>query len=267
MNCGSKSRMSVSHHAIRSPVDTWSDFHSASPLPWPWPWSARTEDASITVAPASRATRGGGVGGVVVDDEELVDEADPVHQPRADGLHDRLRRCAASLRAGRHTDTVVAPRALGQLGRVEAPSLEERDAGAHRDQPTEHRARSGKQAARSGTLPSGSGAGHAGSLPPGTSTRSTSHHGRHRPRPDHPAHAHRGRLRGRRRRCHRRRRARRPRGRPPGLQVRALLDDDGNLRRFVNVFVADDDVRFLDGLSTKVAEGDTVAIIPAVAGG
>ncbi|MBV9951202.1 MAG: MoaD family protein [Acidimicrobiia bacterium] len=52
----------------------------------------------------------------------------------------------------------------------------------------------------------------------------------------------------------------------PGFKSR-LLDDDGNLRRFVNVFVADDDVRFLDGLGTKVAEGDTVAIIPAVAGG
>ncbi len=52
----------------------------------------------------------------------------------------------------------------------------------------------------------------------------------------------------------------------PGFAER-LLDDAGGLRRFVNVFVADDDVRFLDGLSTKVAEGDTVAIIPAVAGG
>ena len=52
----------------------------------------------------------------------------------------------------------------------------------------------------------------------------------------------------------------------PGFKAR-LLDDEGNLRRFVNVFVADDDVRFLDGLATKVTEGDTVAIIPAVAGG
>jgi molybdopterin synthase sulfur carrier subunit len=52
----------------------------------------------------------------------------------------------------------------------------------------------------------------------------------------------------------------------PGFKSR-LLDDDGNLRRFVNVFVADDDVRFLEGLATKVTEGDTVAIIPAVAGG
>jgi molybdopterin converting factor small subunit len=46
-----------------------------------------------------------------------------------------------------------------------------------------------------------------------------------------------------------------------------LLDDDGNLRRFVNVFVADDDVRFLDGLQTSVPDGETVSIVPAVAGG
>jgi molybdopterin synthase sulfur carrier subunit len=46
-----------------------------------------------------------------------------------------------------------------------------------------------------------------------------------------------------------------------------LLDDAGALRKFVNVFVADDDVRYLDGLDTKVPEGETVSIIPAVAGG
>ena len=46
-----------------------------------------------------------------------------------------------------------------------------------------------------------------------------------------------------------------------------LLDDEGNLRKFVNVFVADDDVRFMDGLATPVPDGETVAIIPAVAGG
>ena len=46
-----------------------------------------------------------------------------------------------------------------------------------------------------------------------------------------------------------------------------LLDDGGQLRRFVNVFVADDDIRFLDGLATPVPDGETVAIIPAVAGG
>ena len=52
----------------------------------------------------------------------------------------------------------------------------------------------------------------------------------------------------------------------PGFRDR-LLDDEGGLRRFVNVFVADDDVRFLQGLETPVPDGETVAIIPAVAGG
>lgn len=52
----------------------------------------------------------------------------------------------------------------------------------------------------------------------------------------------------------------------PGFADR-LLDDSGGLRRFVNVFVADDDVRFLQGLDTPVPDGETVAIIPAVAGG
>jgi sulfur-carrier protein len=52
----------------------------------------------------------------------------------------------------------------------------------------------------------------------------------------------------------------------PGFADR-LLDDDGGLRKFVNVFVADDDVRYLQGLDTPVPAGETVAIIPAVAGG
>jgi molybdopterin synthase sulfur carrier subunit len=52
----------------------------------------------------------------------------------------------------------------------------------------------------------------------------------------------------------------------PGFAER-LFDDDGNLRRFVNVFVADDDVRYLDGVGTAVPDGETVSIIPAVAGG
>jgi sulfur-carrier protein len=52
----------------------------------------------------------------------------------------------------------------------------------------------------------------------------------------------------------------------PGIGAR-LLGDDGQLRRFVNVFVRDQDVRFQDGLDTEVADGDTVSIIPAVAGG
>jgi len=46
-----------------------------------------------------------------------------------------------------------------------------------------------------------------------------------------------------------------------------LFDDQGELRRFVNVFVDDEDIRFLDGVNTDVADGTTVSIIPAVAGG
>ncbi len=46
-----------------------------------------------------------------------------------------------------------------------------------------------------------------------------------------------------------------------------LFDDAGELRRFVNVFLADEDVRFLDGLATPVADGQTLSIVPAVAGG
>lgn len=52
----------------------------------------------------------------------------------------------------------------------------------------------------------------------------------------------------------------------PGFNER-LFDETGALRKFVNVFVADDDVRYLDGLDTKVPAGETVSIIPAVAGG
>ncbi len=52
----------------------------------------------------------------------------------------------------------------------------------------------------------------------------------------------------------------------PGFDDR-LFDETGALRKFVNVFVADDDVRYLDGLDTVVPDGETVSIIPAVAGG
>ncbi len=52
----------------------------------------------------------------------------------------------------------------------------------------------------------------------------------------------------------------------PGLKAR-VLDDSGKLRRFVNVYVNDDDVRFAEGLATKTADGASVSIIPAVAGG
>ena len=52
----------------------------------------------------------------------------------------------------------------------------------------------------------------------------------------------------------------------PGFAAR-LYDDQGELRRFVNVFVADEDIRFLRGLETPVSEGQVVSIVPAVAGG
>jgi molybdopterin converting factor small subunit len=46
-----------------------------------------------------------------------------------------------------------------------------------------------------------------------------------------------------------------------------LFDTDGELHKFVNVFVSDDDVRYLQGLETPCKPGDTVSLIPAVAGG
>ena len=49
--------------------------------------------------------------------------------------------------------------------------------------------------------------------------------------------------------------------------LRAKLVDDAGLRRFVNVYLNDEDVRFLDGLGTEVKDGDTVTVLPAVAGG
>ncbi len=52
----------------------------------------------------------------------------------------------------------------------------------------------------------------------------------------------------------------------PGISGQ-LLNGDGSLHRFVNVYVNDEDVRFLGGLDAKVEEGDVVAILPAVAGG
>ena len=53
--------------------------------------------------------------------------------------------------------------------------------------------------------------------------------------------------------------------RHPGLRER--LVEEGQLRRFVNVYLNDEDVRFLGGLSTALADGDDVTILPAVAGG
>lgn len=52
----------------------------------------------------------------------------------------------------------------------------------------------------------------------------------------------------------------------PGIKAR-IVDEDGKLRRFVNVYVAEEDVRFSDGLQTPAPEGTQISVIPAVAGG
>jgi molybdopterin converting factor small subunit len=52
----------------------------------------------------------------------------------------------------------------------------------------------------------------------------------------------------------------------PGIRAR-IVDETGELRRFVNVYVGNDDVRFLDGLGTETPAGAQVSVIPAVAGG
>ena len=50
-------------------------------------------------------------------------------------------------------------------------------------------------------------------------------------------------------------------------ELRSRIAEDGGLRRFVNVYVGGEDIRFLDGLETPVTDGDEVTILPAVAGG
>ncbi len=54
--------------------------------------------------------------------------------------------------------------------------------------------------------------------------------------------------------------------RHPGIRAR-IVDETGELRRFVNVYVGNDDVRFLDGLRSATPDGTKVSVIPAVAGG
>jgi len=52
----------------------------------------------------------------------------------------------------------------------------------------------------------------------------------------------------------------------PGISGR-ILDDEGHLRRFVNIFIDDEDVRYLNGLETEIPERTVISVIPAVAGG
>ncbi len=54
--------------------------------------------------------------------------------------------------------------------------------------------------------------------------------------------------------------------RHPGMRER-LLDDKGEIRRFVNIYLNGDDVRFLDQLNSTVKDGDDISIVPAIAGG
>jgi molybdopterin synthase sulfur carrier subunit len=55
-------------------------------------------------------------------------------------------------------------------------------------------------------------------------------------------------------------------GKYPGLKDR-ICDDDGTVRRFVNLYVNGDDIRFLDNLTSAVKDGDEISIVPAIAGG
>lgn len=55
-------------------------------------------------------------------------------------------------------------------------------------------------------------------------------------------------------------------GQFPGMKER-LCDESGSLRHFVNIYLNGEDIRYLDGLDSKVGEGDELSIVPAVAGG
>lgn len=52
----------------------------------------------------------------------------------------------------------------------------------------------------------------------------------------------------------------------PGIKER-ICDESGNVRRFVNIYLNDEDIRFLDGNATAVKDGDEISVIPAIAGG
>ena len=52
----------------------------------------------------------------------------------------------------------------------------------------------------------------------------------------------------------------------PGIAAR-LTDDSGELRKFINVYVNEEDIRFLEGRDTPINEGDSISIVPAIAGG
>ena len=52
----------------------------------------------------------------------------------------------------------------------------------------------------------------------------------------------------------------------PGIKGK-LCEENGNVRKFLNIYLNDDDIRFMDSLATEVREGDSISLIPAIAGG
>ncbi|MBM3264176.1 MAG: MoaD/ThiS family protein [candidate division Zixibacteria bacterium] len=52
----------------------------------------------------------------------------------------------------------------------------------------------------------------------------------------------------------------------PGIRER-ICDDSGSVKRFINIYVNEEDIRFLQGTATQVKDGDRIAIVPAIAGG
>ena len=91
-------------------------------------------------------------------------------------------------------------------------------------------------------------------------------HERQRPHPHHPAHLHRRRVRGTAEGDTLAEVLDDLEANYAGIKAR-ILDEQGELRRFVNVYVGNDDVRFLDALDTKTPDGTQISVIPAVAGG
>ena len=85
--------------------------------------------------------------------------------------------------------------------------------------------------------------------------------------PDPAAHPHQGRGRGPGRRVHRHRPDRRARAPVPRPARSACSRTAGELRRFINIYINQEDIRFLQGATTSLKQGDEVSIVPAIAGG
>ena len=104
--------MSASHHTTRSPWAALRPFHMASPLPVPGPTSASRSADRSTRAPAARGHGGGLVGRAVVDDQDLVDQRDPLRPAGGAPSPTMAPTVAASSLAGRHSVTTWSPLGL-----------------------------------------------------------------------------------------------------------------------------------------------------------